>query len=1487
MAKGQSVGFLNFGIDGDDTAIKKKLKVIKEEAIEVDKIVRNILATQGRAGGSTQSRLIQERVNESLERQRLLQQRILTEAQRTERERQRLLSQSISGQNRLTESIGLTNKTMFNQKALLSQLTNSLGVYFSIYQAGAFVKELATISGEFEMQRKSLAAILQDGKAAETIFQQIKDLAVVSPFNFKELTGYAKQLSAFSIPTNELYDTMKRLADLSAGVGVDMGRIILAYGQVRSASVLRGQELRQFTEAGIPLVDLLADKFSKLENRVVSAGEVFDKISGREVPFEMIKEVITDLTSEGGKFFRMQEVMAESLGGKISNLRDSYDIMLDSIGSANEGLLKGSVDGINHVMENWERYWAVLKGIIVTYGAYKAAVIALNIAEQITIYGNLTKAIQSTTIAQRLLNSAVLKNPYVAVIAIVAGLVTLMWSLKDSTSAAAQAQEEYNKIKEEAADAEANHRSEIEKLINTATNQYLADMERVGALEKLKNKYPEIFHQYDIETLKLADILSIKKQIAEIDAKETANNRKEAYEKAKREVELATENLEKAQRAPTMRLEQTKRAQEQLDKAKNSLLLYYKDVQEDRVNGFIADIKKLTNGQLEAELKARERLKKRLDEEGKDAIGTIKGGEAWGNFNSKELESQTSAIKAELDKRNEATFSYTELQKKYTNELQTLETKRKNLLASNDKKNATDLKEELSNLDKDIETKKQQLKDAGVDLKKKPKSSQKDPFTDRLKEQIDLIKQAKTEYDKLLKIMSPSDAGVELKKIDAYKNVDLEKISKTGYVSYLEDVLQKLDVRGTDTAKKLAATIRKEIGTGAIEQVVEDSKKAVESIEKYLSQYKDKYDLYEKIFGITGDKGRAARLAFGNTEEAVKSYIEVMKDQLKNMPNGLSYDDIIKLDDTSDLNSDVKKLFEKIESAVNDESSKIKTDALQVLNDFGKLEDRITAIQAKYEKLREDAAKENLGQDVLDAYSKKEEEEIDKLKEELFTLTDYYRKIFGDMSEITFNGLKEMVVKGEAILKTATPNYDKDNKLKSYTVTTNEGQYNIPIQAFDRFSKKITELRQKVNAEDPFSAILSNINKLKSGDLTVAAFAKAVTKNLGDIMNIANDVGQSISNMLSAFGNDDGADAVGFALELGGTFANMAQDIASGNPVQQITGVVKGVTGIISSIANFHDKKLDKAIKRSQAEVKRLQNSYSELSRFIQRQLGAITQKQSEEQINNLKKQQAELERQMAAEQKKKKKSPAAIEDYKNSISEIKDQIRYYYEDLLKELYNFDFKSIADNLSSALVEAFKKGESAAKAFDNTVGDIINKLATDMISLQVIQPAMDKLRDYLFGDKGVFNDGELSVSDAQGLVSQLMGLKDKIGDAKDIWDALNDAAKQAGIDLGASSSKDTLSKGIQALTEDTGNLLASYLNAIRADVAAQRAMIQQYLLLAQRNSDTFALQLAELVKIQINTLATANNTNRLVELSESTNKILINATTEGSGIRLNL
>lgn len=268
------------------------------------------------------------------------------------------------------------NGAMNSQLSIVGQLRNEFLGLYSIYAAQNFLRAVVDIGGELENQKIAMASILQDEGKATTIFNQIKKLAVASPFGVMDLNQYAKQLSAYSIPYNELYDTMKRLADISASVGVDMGRIILAYGQIKAAKFLKATELRQLTEANIPMVDKLAERFSKLEGRIVSAGEVLDMISKKKVTFEDVKDVLWELTDDGGMFNNMQEVLSESVKSKWKNLADAIDIMLGDIAESTGSTLKWTAESLTTLAQNWKEVVPFITAATAAFGTYRVAVYA-------------------------------------------------------------------------------------------------------------------------------------------------------------------------------------------------------------------------------------------------------------------------------------------------------------------------------------------------------------------------------------------------------------------------------------------------------------------------------------------------------------------------------------------------------------------------------------------------------------------------------------------------------------------------------------------------------------------------------------------------------------------------------------------------------------------------------------------------------------------------------------------------------------------------------------------------------------------------------------------------------------------------------------------------------------------------------------------------------------------------------------------------------
>lgn len=277
-------------------------------------------------------------------------------------------------QRRSATQADKTSSSYKKQSLYLQNLNTLAASYASIFAVARIADKIREVTGEFELQNKALGAILQNKEKADQLFGQVTDLALKSPFSIKELLTYTKQLAAYRIETENLIPTLTQLADVSAGLGVDMSRLILAYGQVRAASVLRGTELRQFTEAGIPMVQLLADKFSILEGRVVSTNEVFDKISNRLVSFAMVSEIFEDMTSQGGIFFEAQAVQAKTLAGMWNILGDAIDKAMYQIGTENMDILKGAVQVATDLTRSWRDVLDVIKVLIATYGVFAISI---------------------------------------------------------------------------------------------------------------------------------------------------------------------------------------------------------------------------------------------------------------------------------------------------------------------------------------------------------------------------------------------------------------------------------------------------------------------------------------------------------------------------------------------------------------------------------------------------------------------------------------------------------------------------------------------------------------------------------------------------------------------------------------------------------------------------------------------------------------------------------------------------------------------------------------------------------------------------------------------------------------------------------------------------------------------------------------------------------------------------------------------------------
>lgn len=246
----------------------------------------------------------------------------------------------------------------------LAKVGSHIKTAFGLNAIKNFVSKLIRIHGEFEKINVSLKVLVGSTARAEIMWERITKLALKSPFTVQQLSTSIKQMAAYRVESDKLYSSTKMLADISAGLGVEMSRLILAYGQVKAANFLRGTELRQFSEAGIDMLGQLASYYSEIENKVVSTGEVFDRISKRMVMFEDVEAVLERVTGKGGAFYEMQEKQSQTLAGQVSNLKDAIQLMFHGIGESTHGILLSTVKAVKTIIDNWQKWLPILSAVI-------------------------------------------------------------------------------------------------------------------------------------------------------------------------------------------------------------------------------------------------------------------------------------------------------------------------------------------------------------------------------------------------------------------------------------------------------------------------------------------------------------------------------------------------------------------------------------------------------------------------------------------------------------------------------------------------------------------------------------------------------------------------------------------------------------------------------------------------------------------------------------------------------------------------------------------------------------------------------------------------------------------------------------------------------------------------------------------------------------------------------------------------------------------
>ena len=379
----------------------------------------------------------------------------------------------------------------------------------------ALGSEMIRVRGEFQAADTAIETLLGNKEKANALMSQVREFAKISPLEFSDVTAATQMMLGFNIEAEKVPRYLQAIGDVSMGNTQKFNSMTLAFSQMSAAGKLMGQDLNQMINAGFNPLQIMSEKTGK------SIATLKDEMSKGAISAEMVQQAFIDATSAGGRFYQMSENASKEINGQLSMMQDALDSVFNELGTKSESVIMDGIQMTTSLIQNYETVGKILAGLVVTYGTYRTAVMLVTAAESkhTLVEIGLTNARLLARKAQLALNAAMLTNPYVLLATAVVGLGVAMLAFRDSATEAEKAQRRFNEQQEEAKKQEEEHKQKIDSLVQSSRDIALSDLQRGRSLAELRKEYPKIFAQYDIETIKLADILKLKQQITEEDAK--------------------------------------------------------------------------------------------------------------------------------------------------------------------------------------------------------------------------------------------------------------------------------------------------------------------------------------------------------------------------------------------------------------------------------------------------------------------------------------------------------------------------------------------------------------------------------------------------------------------------------------------------------------------------------------------------------------------------------------------------------------------------------------------------------------------------------------------------------------------------------------------------------------------------------------------------------------------------------------------------------
>lgn len=384
---------------------------------------------------------------------------------------------------------------------VINRITTAAAGMLTAFSAQQFASKVMSVRGEFQQLEVAFTTMLGSASEASRLMDQLVKTAATTPFDLQGVANGAKQLLAYGTSADEVNETLVRLGDIAAGLSIPLGDLVYLYGTTMTQGRMFTQDLRQFQSRGIDMTGELSKQFGIAKDKV---GEF---VTAGKVGADAVKQAIVSMTSEGGRFAGLMEKQSHTITGQISNIEDAITNMFDKIGEKNEGVINTGLGAVSTLVENWQTVGKVVLEVVVAYGSYKAALLAVYAAHKVqAIYGTVTaflslaKGVHTAKDAMLLFNLVSKSNPIGLIVSVITSAAAAFYLFSKNTDAAAKAQESLSKIEEEAAGKAAEEKTKIDLLVAAAKNDKLSMDERKEAIRKLNDLIPDYNAQLDVTT---------------------------------------------------------------------------------------------------------------------------------------------------------------------------------------------------------------------------------------------------------------------------------------------------------------------------------------------------------------------------------------------------------------------------------------------------------------------------------------------------------------------------------------------------------------------------------------------------------------------------------------------------------------------------------------------------------------------------------------------------------------------------------------------------------------------------------------------------------------------------------------------------------------------------------------------------------------------------------------------------------------------------